>query len=154
MRAVSSASQPHYQPHPGPSSLLQLLLCLCSLLFILLLSLSRLDRQAPQPVQRNWLKNLLTRSHTRAPTVTRAADGPSIGRQDVGAGMVAMRAISLLGCAQNPSRYEQTLLNHNANKRTSFVFGFPNEKRLCKPALFKSLCQRQTLSSHPSSPHA
>lgn len=30
--------------------------------------------------------------------------------------------ISLLGCAQNPSRYEQTLLNHFANKRTSFIF--------------------------------
>lgn len=57
------------------------------------------------------------------PTIRRATDGPWNWPTGSGGGMGCVgRAISLLGCARNPSRYEQTLLYRFAYKRTPFFF--------------------------------
>lgn len=125
------------QPHQPPPSLLQLLLCLCCSHVVLLLCFAWLTavsshRQASQPVQRNWLKNFPTRSqHTN---INEGHRWPRHWPTGSGGGWRGGGTISLLGCAQNPSRYEQTLLNHFANKRTSFIYFFaflPNASVHC-----------------------
>lgn len=126
-KGLGAATQAHPQAHQTPPSLLQLLLCLWCSHVVLLLCLAWLTavsshRQASRPVQRNWLKNLPTRSqHTNINEGHRWLRHWPTGS---GGGWRGGGTISLLGCARNPSRYEQTLLNHFANKRTSFIFLF------------------------------